>query len=366
VTETAHDDLLRRTIAVLDALPCGALLLARDGRIVHVNPALGRLGQRPPTDFVGLNLRQVYPPGAGGEELVPFFEDFETPRETEFFLPLSDGRRLPVVIAGSPLCSGDKPAQYRLVTLIDISELKAAQEHVREQYREVARLSDTVLDQALVLKRHARILEKRVQQRTRELHEANMDAIYMLAVASEAKDADTGAHVLRIRDYSRALARAIGWEEDQAERVAYSAILHDVGKMQVPDEILKKPGPLTPPERETIETHTVAGERILSAKPFFELARQIARSHHECWDGSGYPDGLRGEAIPPAARVVHLADVFDALASKRPYKEPWPPGQVRRAIEDGAGTLFEPALVGAFVRLADSGEWARIERRAEA
>lgn len=355
---TDHDDLLRRTSVVLDALPCGALLLARDGRIAHVNPALAGLSQRPAAEIIGRNLREVYPPGAGGEELAPFFADFEAPRKMEFFLPLPDGRRLPVVLAGSPLRSGAEPVRYRLVTLIDISELKAAQERVGEQYREVARLSDTVLDQALVLKRHERILEKRVQQRTRELHEANLDAIYMLAVASEAKDADTGAHVLRIRDYSRALARAIGWDEHQAERVAYSAILHDVGKMHVPDEILKKPGPLTPAERRQIEEHTLAGEAILSAKPFFELARQIARSHHENWGGGGYPDGLCGEAIPPAARIVRVADVFDALAHRRPYKEAWPPEQVRRAIEVGSGTLFEPALVAAFLRLVDSGDWA--------
>jgi PAS domain S-box-containing protein len=359
MTPSTQDDPLARTIVVLDALPCGALLLARDGRIVHVNPALGRLGQRPPADIAGRTLREVYPPGAGGEELAPFFHDFETPREVEFFLPLPDGRRRPVMIAGSPLRTDAGPARYRLVTLIDISELKAAQERVREQYREVSRLSDTVLEQALVLKRHARILEKRVQQRTRELHDANMDAIYMLAVASEAKDADTGAHVLRIRDYSRALARAVGWEDDHAERVAYSAILHDVGKLHVPDDILKKPGPLTPPERQCIETHTVAGERMLSARPFFELARQIARSHHENWDGSGYPDRLRGEAIPPAARVVHLADVFDALASRRPYKEPWPPQRVVQSIAAGADTQFEPALVAAFLRLVESGAWAR-------
>lgn len=357
------DHPLAPTVAVLDALPCAAMLVERNGRIAHVNPALVRIGQRPAADMVGRDLRELYPPGEGRDQVAQFLNDSCALREAEFFFPLPDGRRLPVLAAASPLGGVDRPGAYRLITLIDITESKAAQERIREQYREVTRLSDTVLEQALALKRHARTLEKRVQQRTRELHEANMDAIYMLAVASEAKDIDTGAHVLRIRDYSSALARAIGLPDEEAERIGHSAILHDVGKMQVPDEILKKPGPLTRDERWEMETHTLAGECILSAKPFFDLARQIARSHQENWDGSGYPDGLRGEAIPLPARVVRLADVFDALASRRPYKEPWPPEQVVQAIKDGAGTQFDPALVEAFLRLVESGEWTRIRQR---
>src|SRR5206468_3740819 len=139
---------------------------------------------------------------------------------------------------------------------------------------------------------------RRGRGRTAERHEANMDAIYMLAVASESKDEDTGAHVRRLERYSRTLARELGFGEREAETVGYSAILHDIGKIHVPDHILKKPGPLTDDERRVIQEHTLAGEHILSVKPFFHMARRIARHHHENWDGSGYPDRAAGADIP--------------------------------------------------------------------
>ena len=356
-------EVVTHVVDVLDALHAGALLLDRAGRIVHANPRLCEMLGQSSAELIGRDLRGLYAPDEGREQVARFLLDSEAVRETEFFLPLPRGRRLPVVISGRPP-AGDSPlSEYRVVTVIDVSALKAAEEQSREQYRQIARLSDTVLEQALDLKHHSKALEKRVQQRTRELHEANMEAIYMLAVASEAKDADTGAHVLRIRDYSEALAGAMGLPDTDAERIGYSAILHDVGKMQVPDEILKKPGPLTPDERRRMEEHAVAGERILSRKPFFDVAREIARSHQENWDGSGYPDKLAGTGIPLAARIVRLADVFDALISSRVYKPPWPWSEAVQTIRDGDGKLFDPELVRAFLALVESGEWSAIRER---
>ena len=344
---------------LLDALQCGALLLDRAGHIVHANPRLCEMLERPAQALVGHTLPEFYP--AAGDATQHFIHDFSAVRETEYFLPLPEGRRRPVLIAGRPPRSDSPLADYRVVTVIDITRLKDAEQSCREQYRQVANLSDTVLQQALDLKHHSKFLEKRVRQRTRELAEANMEAIYMLAVACEAKDMDTGAHVLRMRAYATALlARTLGRPEEEAERIGYSAILHDVGKMQVPDEILKKPGPLTPAERRQMEVHPVAGERILSRKPFFDVARQIARSHQENWDGTGYPDRLAGAAIALPARIVRLADVFDALASQRVYKPPWPPAEAVQAINAGVGRLFDPQLVAAFLRLVDSGEWSAI------
>lgn len=177
----------------------------------------------------------------------------------------------------------------------------------------------------------------------------------MLAVASEAKDADTGAHVRRIERYAEAMARELGLPESEVERIGYSAILHDVGKMQVPDEILKKPGSLTDDERDEIQQHTLVGERILSRLAFFDEARRIARSHHENWDGSGYPDGLAGEAIPLSARIVRLVDVYDGLTSRRAYKEAWSPELSADYIRRGAGTLFDPKLVETFDILFERG-----------
>lgn len=357
--------------ALLDALPLGALLVDDERRVVHVNERLTAMMRIAAPVLVGQPVQALFAPvpdavpGAGAPDgrgrLADFLVADRCPGEVEALLKTADGRNLPVVAAACatlPSLSG-----YHIVTVSDVAALKKAETRAREQYQQIVLLTDTVLEQAIDLKNHSKSLEKQVQQRTRALHAANMDAIYMLAVASEAKDMDTGAHVLRIRDYSKALGAAIGLPEVRAERIGYLAVLHDVGKMQVPDEILKKPGPLTPEERRIIEQHTVAGERILSNKPFFEVARQIARSHHEDWDGGGYPDGLRGEAIPLPARIVHLVDVFDALVSARVYKPPWPPEQAIRTIRLGAGKQFDPRLVEAFQGLVDQGHWEAIRRQ---
>lgn len=348
---------------LLDALHCGALLLTADGVIVHANPRVAQLLGRAASEIVGREFAALYPPDVQTEGPPGGAPCLTSECETEWFLPRHDGGRLPVVLSTRVPPGDSALAAYRVVTVLDISGQKAAEEQLREQYRHISTLSDTILEQALDLKHYSKTLEKRVQQRTRELDEANMEAIYMLAVASEAKDSDTGEHVLRIRDYARTLASAMGASESEAERIGYSAILHDVGKMQVPDDILKKPGPLNSDERRVIETHTIAGERILSNKPFFQIARQIARSHQENWDGTGYPDGLSGAAIPLAARIVRLADVFDALSSRRVYKEPWPIERVVDAILAGRGREFDPELVEAFQKLMDDGAWLDIRTR---
>jgi HD-GYP domain-containing protein (c-di-GMP phosphodiesterase class II) len=132
-------------------------------------------------------------------------------------------------------------------------------------------------------------------------------------------------------------------------------VLHDVGKMHVPDHILKKPGPLTPDERKLIEEHTIIGERILSEAPFFNRARAIARSHHENWDASGYPDATVGNAIPIEARIVHLADVYDALTSPRDYKHAWSSDDAAGVIRESRGKMFDPDVAKAFESLFARG-----------
>jgi putative two-component system response regulator len=177
----------------------------------------------------------------------------------------------------------------------------------------------------------------------------------MLAIASEAKDLDTGRHVRRIQRYARLLARELGLNESDAAALGYAAVLHDVGKMHVPDHILKKPGPLTPDERREMQEHTVVGERIICDKPFFTPARRIARSHHENWDGSGYPDRLAGHQIPLEARIVHLADVYDALTSPRVYKRAWSGYDAAQVLLESSGRMFDPEVVAAFSSLARRG-----------
>lgn len=251
------------------------------------------------------------------------------------------------------------------------ADLRAAQRDLQSQFDAVAELSDTVLHQAIELKRHAEVLEERVRQRTVELREANdqlyaanarlfeanLDAIYMLAEASEAKDDDTGRHVRRIQNYTKLLAAEIGLPRAEAEILGYASVLHDVGKIHVPDQILKKPGPLTPAERAEMQRHTVIGEGIISDREFFAPARRVARSHHENWDGSGYPDGLSAASIPLEARVVHLADVYDALTSPRVYKAAWSGYDAAKVIEESAGGMFDPDVVRAFASLVRRGEF---------
>lgn len=203
-------------------------------------------------------------------------------------------------------------------------------------------------------------LERRVRERTAQLREANLDAIYSLALAAEAKDDATGNHVHRIQRYCQALAAKLGISDVEAEEIGYSSIMHDVGKIAVPDEILKKPGKFTPEEFETMKAHTVNGEKILPFKPFFAMARKIARSHHEKWDGSGYPDGLAGENIPLCARITAVADVFDALISKRSYKDEWPIEKAMAEMKQCSGSHFDPAVVDAMVELYNQGALTRI------
>ena len=170
------------------------------------------------------------------------------------------------------------------------------------------------------------------------------EAVMILARAAEAKDHVTGDHVVRVGDLSGELARRAGLSEAEAADVRFAGMLHDVGKLHLPDQLLSKKGPLTSEEWEQVKLHTIWGERILGSSDGFELARRICRSHHENWDGTGYPDALRGTQTPIAARIVRLADVFDALRSERPYKDAWDITRCLDEIERGAGRLFDPEL----------------------
>lgn len=341
-------------VRLLDALPCGAALVSRDGRIVRANERLCTMMTRTRDELTGATLLSIYADEDARRQVREILEHFDEPHEAEFYLPLPDGSRLPVLTSARAV-SEDNGAAFRLVTMLDLSRQKKAEAELRSQYEIVAELGNTFLGQAENFKNYSELLEDRVAERTTELREANLDAIYMLAVACEAKDEDTGRHVRRIRDYAEALARELGFDARDAESIGYSAVLHDVGKMHVPDHILKKPGPLNHEERLAVQQHTLAGERILSEKPFFRKARLIARGHHENWDGSGYPDTASREAIPVEARIVHLADVFDALTTPRVYKHAWSANDAAWVIRKSSGRMFDPEIVRAFDSLFSRG-----------
>ena len=187
--------------------------------------------------------------------------------------------------------------------------------------------------------------------RVDELRETRLQIVQRLGMAAEYKDNETGLHVIRMSHYSRLLALAAGLGEDEAEDLLHAAPMHDVGKIGIPDAILRKPGKLDADEWSVMREHSRIGAKIIGehAGGLLRMAHNIALYHHEKWDGSGYPHGLRGEEIPLEARIVAIADVFDALTSERPYKKAWSVEETVALIRSEAGRHFEPRLVQLFI-----------------
>ena len=183
-----------------------------------------------------------------------------------------------------------------------------------------------------------------------ELEATRLEIVYHLGRAAEYRDRDTGAHIRRMSHYCALMAEAAGMSEHECDLMLYASPMHDVGKIGIPDAILLKPGQLTQEEFEAIKAHTLIGERILSegSSPLMEMARVIAHTHHEKWNGRGYPRGLKGEEIPLAGRIASLCDVFDSLTSSRPYKAAWTVGQAMEEIERQSAEAFDPRLVALF------------------
>jgi len=192
------------------------------------------------------------------------------------------------------------------------------------------------------------VLEERFRQRTDQLEGAHLDTLERLAVAAEFRDDETGRHTERVGEVAALLGRAAGLAEEDLVLLRRAAPLHDLGKIGIPDSILRKPGPLTAEEWEVMKTHTTTGARILAGgrSRVIRRAEEIALWHHERWDGTGYPEGRSGEAIPLAARIVAVADVFDALTSDRVYRKAWPADDVLAYIERYAGQHFDPRMAG--------------------
>lgn len=240
-----------------------------------------------------------------------------------------------------------KPVDLSLLeqNIVDATEYVAA-----EKYR---RLNE----QALSAKVEANAIE--INALNKDIERAYKEALACLATASEYKDPETGKHILRIGDYAAALAKIMGWDREKCEMIRMAAPLHDVGKVGMPDRILLKEGPLDKDEVAVMKTHPEIGYRILSTSqyPVMMMAARIARSHHERWDGTGYPQGLVGEQIPVEASIAALVDVYDALRSKRPYKPGFTHEQTLEIIRDGDGRTmphhFRPDVLEAFLGAAD-------------
>ena len=209
----------------------------------------------------------------------------------------------------------------------------------------------------LLLSERNRSLAEEVSKVTAEIVERERETVLRLARAAEFRDPETGAHILRMANYSRLIAYRLGLDRECQELLLQAAPMHDVGKLGTPDQILLKPGRLTPEEFEIMKQHASIGYEILkdSSSPMLQMAALIANSHHEKWDGSGYPNGLAGEAIPLVGRIVAVADVFDALTSERPYKKAWTDEEATRHMREQRAKHFDPNCLDAFL-----GDWPAV------
>jgi putative two-component system response regulator len=201
------------------------------------------------------------------------------------------------------------------------------------------------------LARHNSRLESKVRERTADLRESQLELVRRLAHAAESRDDSTGIHITRMSRMCRELALDAGLGPELAEQLMHASSMHDIGKIAIPDRILLKGGPLDAAEWEVMKSHTTAGAQLLSGSrsPVVRMAEVVARTHHEKWDGTGYPEGLVGEEIPLVARICAVCDVFDALVSDRPYKDAWLVEDALAEIERIAGSHLDPRLARLFV-----------------
>jgi two-component system response regulator RpfG len=206
-----------------------------------------------------------------------------------------------------------------------------------------------------MIQNRARWLEEKVSQATQEIVTRERETLLRLAKAGEYRDEETGVHVLRMARFSSLIAERLGLSEEERHGIETAAPMHDIGKIGIPDHILLKPGRLDGEEFAIMRTHARIGFEILKDSPskYLQLGAVIARGHHEKFDGSGYPDGLVGDAIPLAARIVAVADVFDALTSERPYKRAWSIQDALHYLQTEQGRHFDPDCVQAFLTQLD-------------
>lgn len=328
---------------VLGSMHCH-VLLCEDG-----NSAWQTLQQNPDVDLI---IADLYMPKMDGKELCNLIRSHH------------QYDQIPLVVIST---EQEKPVLFDLLNQgandyiqkpFREEELRArVQAHLRSRHfgKEQFRLNQELIELSA-------ILEDKVEKRTQELFDANVEAIYKLAVACDLKDMDTADHIVRVKEYVETFARYLGLDERTAREYGYSSMMHDVGKIGIPDAILTKPGPLNEQEWQIMRTHPIKGREILGDKPFFRHAADIAVAHHERYDGSGYPYGLKGQQIPFSARIVAIIDVYDALRSRRPYKEAWSDEATCNELQRLAGYQLDPHLVNKFLKLSLTGDLNRIRQ----
>jgi PAS domain S-box-containing protein/putative nucleotidyltransferase with HDIG domain len=301
------------------------------GRLVRVNPAWRRALGHPPDKLTGRCLTELVDPrdrdGVGAEILALAGGSKDTIATRSRFLT-SDG--------GCVWLEWSARATPGAGVIDGVAHDVTLQRKAEQQ-----------------LAGQARRLETMVAERTRDLEESRAETLQLLAVAGEYRDDETSQHTERVGALAAEIGARLGLSEESVTLLREAAPLHDIGKLAIPDRVLLKPGRLSPEERVVMHNHTSLGARLLfgSRSPTLQLAGMIAESHHEWWDGSGYPAGLLGADIPLVGRIVAVADVYDALTHDRPYKAAWPVEQALAMIRSGAGRQFDPAVVNAFLEI---------------
>src|SRR3954470_7312045 len=292
-----------------------ALHVVRRGLLAVVRPS------RDP----GLVLNRMRPGDAFGEIAV-----------------LTEGPRLASVVTV-------EPSETLEVAKADFDRVLAA--NPRATRRMLGALARSLTLAKEEVTRHNSRLEATVRERTADLRESQLEVVRRLSHAAESRDDHTGVHITRMSRMCAELGRAAGQAESDIELLLHAASMHDIGKIAIPDRVLLKQGPLEPDEWELMKSHTIVGAEMLagSRSPVVQMGEVIARAHHEKWDGTGYPLGLRGDDIPVVARICAVCDVFDALVSDRPYKAAWPTDKALDELRRLSGRHLDPRLVALFV-----------------
>ncbi|MBE9516823.1 MAG: response regulator [Proteobacteria bacterium] len=263
---------------------------------------------------------------------------------------IETGEYLPVLVLTAQI---DRDTKLRALELGAIDFVTKPFDHIEVLNRIRNILQVRLLNQQI--SNQNQLLEKKVKQRTHELEATQLEIVRRLGRAAEYRDNETGYHIIRMSKFSQLIGLAAGMSAAEAELLLNASPMHDIGKIGIPDSILLKPGKLDKEEWQTMMTHAEIGAEILSGhhSELLRMASDIAMTHHEKWDGGGYPRGLCGENIPLVGRIVAIADVFDALTSERPYKKAWPVDEAVAEINRSSGSHFDPQLVKIFNQVLD-------------
>ncbi|MCP3671158.1 MAG: response regulator [Gammaproteobacteria bacterium] len=270
---------------------------------------------------------------------------------THWLRQIPSSSDVPVVVI---TCMNEKMVRYRALEAGATDFLSKPFDHYecKARCRNLLKLRR----QQAIIKDRAQWLEQEINQKTADIEQREKETLLRLARAGEYRDEETGIHVTRMSQYATLIAEELGFSESKCNTIRHAAPMHDIGKIGIPDRILLKPGKLDPEEIQTVQTHTTIGYEILRDSPsdYLQTGAIIALSHHERYDGNGYPNRMSGTSIPIEARVVTVADVFDALLSKRPYKRAWSIDQTIDYITEQRGRQMDPDCVDAFfIRLPD-------------